>query len=244
MARRRRQERILLPWEKDTRRGFLKKGLVGGVLLAVGGAGWLATRRTRPAMGGGPFQVLTPEEATVVLAVADRLVPPRAGFPRPLEVAVPRKVDGILGMAHPASQKEVKQLLRLFENALAGLVFEGQLRTFTSSSQEHQDARLASWAHSRIALRRTGYRALKRLVYAAYYASPETYAAVGYRGPPSAPAARSDPQGPHKEEAAAPGPRRVRKRLPQGLAPKPLEPLEPIEMLPAPRGIDLPEPKR
>ncbi len=236
---RRRQQRVLLPWEKDTRRGFLKKGLVGGVLLALGGAGWLATRRTWPAPVGGPLQVLTPEEAAVVLAIADRLVPLRAGFPRPLKVGVPRKVDGIIAMAHPATQKEVKQLLLLFENALAGLLFERQLRTFTASSPEEQDARLAGWAHSRVTLRRTGYRALKRLVYAAYYASPETYAAVGYRGPPSPPAAKSATQEERAPAAPEPERRPVRRRPPRALAPKPLE------VVPEPReGIALPEPKQ
>jgi hypothetical protein len=236
---RRRQQRVLLPWEKDTRRGFLKKGLVGGALLAMGGAGWLATRRTRPVPVGGPLYVLTPEEAAVVLAVADRLIPPRAGFPRPLEVAVPRKVDGIIAMAHAAAQKEVKRLLHLFENALAGLLFEHQLRTFTASSPGEQDARLASWAHSRVALRRTGYRVLKRLVYAAYYASPETYAAVGYRGPPPVPAANPSTQQQREPAASAPERRPARQRPSRTLAPKPLD------VVPEPReGIALPEPKR
>jgi len=188
MARRQRYQRVLLPGEKEGRRDFLKKGLLGGLILAVGGGTWLFTRRTRAQRSlEGPFQVLSPEEATVMLAVANRLVPERVGFPRPLDVGVPRKVDAILAMAHPATQKEARQLVRLFENALTGLAFEGQLRTFTNSSPEEQDERLRGWATSRITLRRTGYRALKRLVYAAYYASPETWPVIGYAGPPDLP---------------------------------------------------------
>ncbi len=188
MARRQRYQRVLLPGEKEGRRDFLKKGLLGGLILAVGGGTWLFTRRTRAQRAlEGPFQVLSPEEATVMLAVANRLVPERVGFPRPLEVGVPRKVDAILSMSHPATQKEARQLVRLFENALAGMVFEGQLRTFSSSSPEEQDERLRGWATSRITLRRSGYRALKRLVYSAYYSSPETWPAVGYAGPPDLP---------------------------------------------------------
>ncbi len=169
----------------ESRRGFLKKGLIGGGLLVAGSAGWLALRKPPPYLEGSPFAALTPEEASVLHAVAARLLPPHAGFPSIAEVGVVRRVDGILASAHPGLQKDVKQLLRLFDNALAGLVFDGHPRPFTSASPDEQDARLAAWARSRIAVRRTGYRALKRLVNGAYYSSPLTYAALGYAGPPS-----------------------------------------------------------
>ena len=43
---------------------------------------------------------------------------------------------------------------------------------------------LAEWRDSRIAVRRTGYAALRTLVIAAYYQSPSIWPAVGYGGPP------------------------------------------------------------
>jgi hypothetical protein len=175
-----------MPGELESRRSFIKKGLVGAALLATGGGVWLGTRSTQPDPAlKGPFQVLTPAEATVILAIADRLVPPRRGFPRPLEVEVPRKVDAIAAMAHPAVQHELRQLLGLFESPLTGLTLDGLAGTFSGASPEAQDRRLHAWATSRIAVRRTGFRALKKLVYAAYYASPETWTAVGYPGPPT-----------------------------------------------------------
>lgn len=184
---RRRHVSIALPGEELGRRSFLKKGIVGGVLLVAGGGLWLGTRRTPPiAAAGAPFQVFSPEEAAVLLAVADRLVPERRGFPRPVELRLPEKIDGIAAMAHPANQADLRRLVRLFESALGGFLLDGQPRLFTALSPAGQDRRLAAWARSRIALRRTGYRALRRLVYAAYYSSPETWAAVGYPGPPLA----------------------------------------------------------
>jgi DNA-binding transcriptional ArsR family regulator len=117
-----------------------------------------------------------------------RLVPERAGFPRPADLRLPEKIDAIAAMADPATQADLRRLVRLFESALAGFVLEAQPRLFTTSSPAAQDRRLAAWARSRFALRRTGYRALKRLVYAAYYSSPETWPAVGYPGPPISPA--------------------------------------------------------
>jgi hypothetical protein len=103
-----------------------------------------------------------------------------------VDIGVPEKVDAIAAMSDPATQADLRRLVRLFESALAGFLLDGQPLLFTASSPAGQDRRLAAWAKSRIALRRTGYRALKRLVYAAYYSSPETWPAVGYPGPPVA----------------------------------------------------------
>lgn len=235
MARRRpRRVRILLPGEREGRRGFLKKGLFGAVLLAAGGGGaWLATRRTRPRSHpslAGPFQVLTPAQAAVVLAVAERIIPEHPGFPRPGEVGLPAKVDAIAAMAHPATQKEIGQLVDLFESALGGLL-DWSPRLFTECDAAGQDRRLWAWARSRIAVRRTGFRALRRLVCAAYYASPETWGAVGYPGPPvgptphrepPAPAARPAPVPPPDDPVPPPRPRRFR---PAPIEPAPVEPL-------------------
>jgi len=120
----------------------------------------------------------------VLLAVADRLIPERPGFPRPRALGLAARMDAVVAMAHPATQAELRRLVRLFESGAAGLLLDGQPRLFTASSPAEQDRRLAAWAKSRIALRRTGFHALKRTVYASYYASPETWGAVGYPGPP------------------------------------------------------------
>jgi hypothetical protein len=181
-----RRERILLPGEHEGRRSFLKWGLAGGALLALGGGSWLATRRTRPAPGvSGPLSALTPEEATVLLALSERLVPPRPGFPAPLDVDLPRRADAVVGSLEEEAREELKKLVHLFENALAGFLLDGQRRTFTDSSPEQQDARIRAWQTSRFLVRRTGYKALKRVVYAAYYGAPATWAALGYPGPPA-----------------------------------------------------------
>ena len=183
--RRHRRERILLPGESEGRRSFLRYGLTGAALLAVGGGAWLGTRRTLPSSGlSGPFTVLSPEEATVFLELSERLLPPRPGFPAPLDLDLPRRIDALLGLMPPEGQKEVRQLVGLFENALVGLLLDGQWRTFTASSNEQQDARIRSWQQSRLEVRRTGYRALKKIVYSSYYGARETWAAIGYPGPP------------------------------------------------------------
>jgi hypothetical protein len=189
---RRRPQRvsILLPGERQGRRSFLRTGLVGAVVLAAGGSGFLATRRTRALVDlPGPLLVFSPAEATVLMAVADRLVPVRDGFPRPSRLNLAARMDRVAAMADPATQADLRRLVRLFESALFGFLFGADAHLFTEASPARQDERLASWAQSRFELRRTGFLALKRLVYASYYGSPETYAAVGYPGPPLRPAA-------------------------------------------------------
>ena len=173
-----------LPGERRGRRSFILRAAGGLALLAAGGGTWLGLRATRPAPDLGPLRVFDAAQATVMLAIADRLVPPRDGFPRPADLRLAARMDGIAAMAHPATQAELRQLIGLFESALTGLLLHGHAELFTAAPPARQDARLRAWADSRLALGRTGYRGLKRLVYAAYYASPETWPAVGYPGPP------------------------------------------------------------
>jgi Gluconate 2-dehydrogenase subunit 3 len=192
---------LALPGEDEGRRSFLWKGLAGVALLAAGGGTWFATRATRPVASLPPLQVFSPQEAAVLLAIADRLVPERPGFPPPRQLGLAARMDAIAAMAHPATQGELRQLVRLFESALSGLLLDGQPTLFTTSSPAQQDRRLSAWAASRLPLRRTGYRALKRLVYSSYYSSPETWPVIGYPGPPirtggsaSPPPARTEPR--------------------------------------------------
>jgi hypothetical protein len=122
-----------------------------------------------------------PVEMPAELAtVAERRpVPPSAA-----DVDVAEKADAFLAPLDAASAKELKQLLLLFDNALFSLATGGPPRPFTRMSPQEQDAHLERWATSRMAVRRTGFQALKRLTAAMYYSQPATYASVGYPGPP------------------------------------------------------------
>ncbi len=173
------------PSQQDSRRAFLRKGLLGGLVLSIGGAGWLISRATKrvvlPSVG---LQVLDPVEYSVLEAIGGRLLPPHMGFPTVEGVGVALNADRILLKADPAAAKEVKQLLKLFENALAGFLFGGRIRPFTQLSPEAQDAVLREWQNSRLVIRRTGFQALRTLAMAAYFGSPLTWPATQYPGPP------------------------------------------------------------
>ena len=183
----------------ETRRGFLKKTLGGAALLAAAGALPLALRKTQLRAARQPLRFFTLAEYSVFAAVAERVVargpwqvPPelagalrsRPPAPAPTEVDVAGKADAFLAPLDAASAKELKQLLALFDNALFSVLTGGPPRPFTRMSPVQQDEHLERWATSRMAVRRTGFQALKRLSAAVYYGAPETYASVGYPGPP------------------------------------------------------------
>lgn len=168
-----------------TRRSLVKRGLLGGALLAAGGAGFLAFRSgaSVPVPTDG-LLVFTPAQFAVLDAVARRMVRPRTGWPTVDQVGVARAADRIAARVEPSAQKELQQLLGLFDNGLAGFLFGGRIRPFTLLDGAGQDAVLAEWRDSRIAVRRTGFAALRTLVLAGYYQSPAVWPAVGYGGPP------------------------------------------------------------
>ena len=173
------------------RRRFLKRGVLGGALLLLGGALPLALRSTlvrrKPTR---PLRVLTEDEHAIFAAVAARLAPGDGADPKwPTADALDcaSKVDALMATVHPGMSAEFRKLLHLFESALFGLALTGSPTPFSRLAPAAQDARLEAWRHSRVALLRSGYQALKRLAHATYYSSPEVYALVGYPGPPEVP---------------------------------------------------------
>jgi hypothetical protein len=162
------------------RRTFLRRGLLGGTILALGGVGlsaWPSLLERRPRQ---PLKVLDEKRFAVLAAVASRTVRAPGADP----IAIAHAVDDTLSRAVPEVQNDFRQLLALFENALAGLVFDGRPKPFTRLSPEAQDAVLTNWRDSRLTVRRAGYQALRKLTSAAHHAQPSTWASVGYPGPP------------------------------------------------------------
>jgi hypothetical protein len=163
------------------RRVFLKRTLLGGAALTLAGAVPLALRRTRLLpLPAEPLRFFSPKEYSVFAAVADRVVSPLSAR----ELRVAEKTDTLMAAADPDSQRDLRQLLALFDNALAGFLFDGQLKPFTQLASEEQDRSLRSWRDSRLAFRRSAFQALQRLSLATAYSDPHTYADIGYPGPP------------------------------------------------------------
>ncbi len=173
------------------RRKFLKRGLVGGGLLALAGTLPFAFRTTAP--GPQPrraLRLLTQKEYSVLAAVAARLVPgggAAPSWPSAEAVDCAGKIDALLATVHPDVGGDFRRLLRLFESGFLGTFVAASPRPFTRAAPADQDARIEAWRRSRLTVLRGGYQALKRLTHAAYYSSPEVYARIGYPGPPVVP---------------------------------------------------------
>jgi len=162
-----------------SRRSFLKKGLLGGVLLALGGVGLAFYPSRDVGTATMPLAVLEPRSFQVLVAVASRVVTAKGADP----VAIAHGVDRALSYALPETQEAINKLLGLFENALPGLFLDGRLQPFTRLSAESQDAVLESWRTSSIALRRNGYQALRKLTLAAYYMEESSWGPLAYHPP-------------------------------------------------------------
>ena len=173
-----------------SRRGFLKRGVLGGAILAGGGAlALLAAPGRRARKAQGKLAALSPYEYAIFAAAAARLVPGdgAAGWPTVEALQTADKLDALLAKLHPAASRDFKRLLHVFESALTGLTATGTPLPFTRCTPVQQDRRLQAWRHARVELFRSGYQAMKRLAHALYYASPQVYERVGYPGPPVVP---------------------------------------------------------
>lgn len=172
-----------------SRRGLLKTGVVGATILAIAGPLALLSRAGRsPRKPRRALVALSLYEHEIFAAAAARLIAGDAtDWPSADDLDVAGKLDSLIARLHPRATRDFRRVLHVFESALTGLVATGSPRTFTTSSPLDQDSRLQAWRHSRVALFRSGYQAMKRLSHAIYYSAPEVYPHVGYPGPPVVP---------------------------------------------------------
>ncbi|MDB4965978.1 MAG: hypothetical protein JWN44_1667 [Myxococcales bacterium] len=163
------------------RRTFIRRGLWGGLLLAVGSsiglASWPTDRSRKPRRG---LRAIDERHFAILAAVAARMV----GAPKADPIEIAHRIDAQLALGAPEARADFGKLLLLLENALAGLVLDGRARPFTHLSPAAQDDVLAHWQRSSLLIRRSGYGVLRKLTQAAHYAAPEAWADVGYPGPP------------------------------------------------------------
>lgn len=171
------------------RRSFLKVGVVGSLLLAVGGVStlalWPGDTSVQPRR---PLHVLSSSSFPVLVAAAARIL--NGTTANPVEIA--HRVDDTLRFTFVEARVDVDRLFGLLENALGGLLLRGSARPFTLLDEAAQDAALTTWRDSDVGLLRGAYQALRKLCLAAHYASADAFVEVGYGGPslnkPEAPA--------------------------------------------------------
>lgn len=163
----------------SNRRSFLKKGLFGGLVLALGAGGLALYPSGHVASPTAALLALDPASFQVLVAVAERMVVARSVDP----VAIAHAVDVALTRTPPEAQADMNKLLALLENALPGLLLDARFQPFTRLSAEGRDRVLEKWRTSRFALRRTGYQALRKLCLASHYAEETSWGPIAYAPP-------------------------------------------------------------
>lgn len=164
------------------RRRFLRTGLFGGALLSLSAiVGRSLSGYHLPASAARP-RTLSEKELLVLAAIVMRIVAPDAADAPPADgLAMASWLDGYLGGMDPELVKDVRALLHFVEHG--GPLFRLRATRFSHMSDLEQDATLAAFADSPIAVRRQGLQALRALGFLAYYREDRTFAMLGYPGP-------------------------------------------------------------
>ena len=156
-----------------TRREFLKTGLGGALLLNIAAC-------TRPSEDGGRAAVLT---ALIPVFLDGAL--PAGGETRPELISrTVAGVDKAIAGLSLATQKEIGELFDLLSFAPTRMIAAGIWSAWPEATPEAIGKFLESWRHSRFDLLKSGYAALHDLIFGAWYARPDTWAAIAYPGPP------------------------------------------------------------
>jgi hypothetical protein len=166
-----------------SRRRFLKRTLLGGALLAVGGTALRhLTGYTLDEATARRLTLLSPKEYLILSAICRRLLAPdERGAPSPDELEVALTIDRYLAGLPPELASDVRSLLHLLEHT--PLFFHLLPSRFTHLAPERQDAVLAGWETSLITLKRQGFQALKSLAMIGYYGDPRSFAVLDFTGP-------------------------------------------------------------
>lgn len=163
-----------------SRRFLLRSTAVGAAAMALGGlcGSW---RRRATRLPPSPTHALDADQAAILTAVAETLLPPAPGFPTVQEVRLVERIDAKLATVPAEDLEDVRSLLTAFEYGAP--VLGPAAGRFTALSDAARERYLAGWERSRLAFKRTGFHALKYLVLLYYYDSPRAWRKLRYTGP-------------------------------------------------------------
>ena len=172
------------------RRQFVKAGLFGGAALAAGGAwiAWTDAQRNDPANRVANERSAQDRIDRIVGAIAPVLLAgalPDDPARRASALArVTQDVGDVVAIFTPPVRKEVHELFNLLDIGVTRLLLTGICAGWADAQPGDIRAFLERWRHSRFEMLRSAYHALHDLVFGAWYASDETWAGLGYAGPP------------------------------------------------------------
>ncbi|HKU86984.1 MAG TPA: hypothetical protein VJV77_11685 [Casimicrobiaceae bacterium] len=167
-----------------SRRRFVFVGLAGAAVLA--GARWLVPNA---AVGGPAATGLTADAADILRALVpalldgalpDDIADRDAAITRTV-AAVGTAIDGL----PPATREELATLFALLASMPVRIFVAGMGGAWRGTTVADANGFLVRLQKSRWSVKRSAYDALHQLTFAAWYADPRTWPAIGYPGPPA-----------------------------------------------------------
>lgn len=183
-----------------SRRGFLKTGLGGALLLstvslsaglsgcATAPAGRISAVDTRTD-AGYQFQFLSRDDIALFEALLPAMfagaLPEEANQHRFAIAGAIERIDQGIAMFGPANQQELRKLFDLLNFAPTRITLARVWSDWPSVSTDEADAFLNRWRNSRIGLLNNGYIALTKISNVAFYGHEPHWHVTGYPGPPA-----------------------------------------------------------
>jgi choline dehydrogenase-like flavoprotein len=115
-------------------------------------------------------------------ALCRRMVP-LPDEPDPSAAVLARAAEARLLAGDPVLTKQIATLLSILDHPAVCALTSALPTRFTRMAPARQERWLRGWETSRIPARRTIFQALRRLILSTWYARPEVYPSIGYRGP-------------------------------------------------------------
>ncbi|HEX7601146.1 MAG TPA: gluconate 2-dehydrogenase subunit 3 family protein [Polyangiaceae bacterium] len=164
------------------RRRFLKLGLGGAILLAIGGGAfkWLGSGYGTLVTGDERPVALTTKEFAVVKSVVRALLPADGALPSGESLGIAQRIDEELWAASADTRSDLKAGLQVLEHAT---IMNGYASRFTALEPAKQREYLTKLLNGSNDTLRQVAGGLRQIVHIFYYARPETWKAIGYDGP-------------------------------------------------------------
>lgn len=176
---------VAAPLERLTRRRFLRWTLLGGAGVLAAGGGAFALLRRSPVddlpLPAGIHHLSASEYQLFRRAVAV-LLPAAEPLPAPASLPVLPTIDHLVGLLAAPVRRDLRAGLAVFDHA--ALVSGWHGRRFVDLDDAAARAYFDAWAAGNM-LQRALSATVKKLVYAAYWSQPQTWAPLEFDGPVS-----------------------------------------------------------
>ena len=163
------------------RRSWLKLGVAGAAVLAVGGG---AVAVFEPGLRDGR---LSPAGRTVFAGVAggllDGTLPAERAARRLAIDGMLDRIDGLAAGLAPHAQAELSQLLALLATGAGRRSLAGLAEPWNDASVQDIQGALQTMRFSSLGLRQQAYHALHDIAGSAYFSDASTWPQLGYPGP-------------------------------------------------------------